>query len=140
MLAEGLWLARSRLNGTVARLRRSLLVCVLVSILALTAYVAGIIAVTLVVARTEGMVVAASLVCAATACAAILILIVFMAIERRERRLRVLRAGATASAVQASLMGGLQPDLPRMVRESPIATTLMVAFLAYALTKGTRRR
>ena len=106
----------------------------LAALLFITAYVALVMSAAFYISFYEGPVMA-GLVIAAAAIVIALIVIVVVMIMNRQTRLRAL-AYRNAYASQPNLMAGAFSQLPNMVRESPIATTVMMASFAFALAKA----
>lgn len=140
MLPHALGLLRSNVDHAVGSFSRSLLAYVLIFVFGLTAYVFGIIAVTMALVRTEGMLMAAIIVCGGTALAALLVLVWLKLAEARARRRRMIERSMALQAAEASALSALTPRLPRLLGASPIASTVIAGCLAYALTRQWRRR
>lgn len=138
--------AMSAIGGvlpTPARIKRAIIGYAIVGILALTAYVAAVVGLCLYVARQEGPIAAAFLVAALAIASALVALAVMSYLDRRARlqalllRQQALSAqGQMMGLFQGQVLGSLHPLLPAMIRQSPIASTVMVACIAYALAKS----
>lgn len=128
---------------TPGRIKRSLIGYVLVGLFFLTAYVGAVAGLFLYVAREEGAVAAAFLLAALAVASALVALAVLAYLDRRARmRTLLMRQQALVmqaqamSPLQGQILGTLHPLLPAMIRQSPIASAIVVASLAYALAKS----
>ncbi|SMD01529.1 hypothetical protein SAMN05880593_11553 [Rhizobium sp. RU36D] len=127
---------------TPAAIKRSIVGYFVIGLLLLTAYVALVVGLCLYVAREEGPITAAFLVAALAVASALIALAIMGYLDRRARmqalilRQQALSMQGAMAPFQGQLMGALHPLLPVMIRQSPIASTVVVACLAYALAKS----
>lgn len=126
------------MNGflpSAARVRRSVVGYGIVFVLLLTAYIAAVAGGSIYLAQEAGAVAAAFLVAIAALAAAVMALAVMAYLDRRAR-IEALLMQRRAATMSNELLGTLAPQLPMMVRDSPVATAVMVASLSYALARS----
>lgn len=130
-------LAMGNVATTAVEIKRKTIGGMIVGIFLLTAYVALVFALAFYVAA-EGGPVAASLVVAAAAMAgALVVLAVVSVLNRQTERLMLQRQAALAAARSTDpVTARLMAELPGMMRDSPIVTTIMVGSLVYVLTRS----
>lgn len=120
-----------------ARIRRSIIGGAIIAIFLLTAYVAAVIGAAIYVAEQEGAVMASFLVAAIAAASALVTMAIVSHLNRRAQiRAMMMMQAQPAVSLQSQLLGALGPDVNLLVRQSPIASVVVVAALAYALARS----
>lgn len=137
MIAQILALALGQVDmrSTIVETKRSAIGGVLIALFLLTAYGALVTALALWVSVEAGPVAAALVVAAAAIAAALVTLAVVAVLNRQTEQARIARQLAMRSQVDP-LASGLMRELPEMVRQSPIASTALVAAFVYVLAKS----
>ncbi len=136
LLQQIVVLALGNVSTTVVEVKRRAIGGVIASVFFLTAYVALVMALAFFVAAEAGPV-AASLVVAGAAMAAALVVLAVVAVLNRQTERRMLeRQAALAARGPDPLTGRLIAELPVMMRDSPIVTTIMVGSLVYVLARS----
>lgn len=129
-------LALGNVATTAVEVKRKTIGGLIATIFLLTAYVALVMALAFYVAAEAGPV-AASLVVAASAIAGAWVVLAVVAVLNRQTERRMLeRQAALAARGPDPLTARLVAELPGMMRESPIVTTLMVSSLVYVLARS----
>lgn len=135
-LAEQLaYMVLGQVRPAAREIRRTALTFVVCGVLFATAYIALVMSAAFYVSYREGPVIA-GLVIAAAAILLALVVIVVMMVANRQARLVAMAQSRVGPPPGGNLAVGLVSQLPGMVRESPIATTVMVASLAFALARA----
>lgn len=137
MIAQILALALGQVDmrSTIVETKRSAIGGVLITLFLLTAYGALVTALALWVSVEAGPVAAALVVAAAAIAAALVTLAVVAVLNRQTEQARIARQLGMRSQVDP-LASGLMRELPEMVRQSPIASTALVAAFVYVLAKS----
>ncbi|MBV2184646.1 MAG: hypothetical protein KUL88_08935 [Rhizobium sp.] len=136
LLEQIVVLALGNVATTAVEVKRKTIGGLIATIFLLTAYVALVMALAFYVAAEAGPV-AASLVVAASAMAGALVVMAVVAVlNRQTERLMLERQAAMAARGPDPLTARLVAELPGMMRESPIVTTLMVSSLVYVLARS----
>ena len=104
-----------------------------VALFVLTAYVALLYALGLVISAEAGPLAAALSIAGVTLLLALIGLLIVYVRQRRLRRLRELRQ---RSAVSAGSSAALATIVPMMVRASPVGSLMAVAVMAYVLSRA----
>lgn len=110
---------------------------VVVALFVLTAYVALLYALGLVVSAEAGPLVAALSIAGLNLLLAIIGLLVVSLRQRRLRRLHELRSRSAAAAGSSAVVATL---VPMMVRASPVGSLMAVAIMAYVLSRAGQAR
>jgi len=135
-LAEQLiYMVLGQVRPAAREMKRTALTFAVCGVLFATAYVALVMSAAFYVSFREGPVVA-GLVIAAGAILLALVFIAVMMVVNRQARLVDMAQRRMAPPPGGNLAVGLASQLPGMVRESPIATTVMVASLAFAVARA----
>ncbi|MGV8937257.1 MAG: hypothetical protein ACOH2J_09055 [Allorhizobium sp.] len=135
-LAEQLvHMAMREVRPAAREMKRTTLSLAVAGVLFATAYVALVISAAYYISFWEGPVMA-GLVIAAAAIALALVVIAVMMMANRRSRLIAMAERRAVPRQGGNLAIGLASQLPGMVRESPIATTVMVASLAFAVARA----
>ena len=130
-------LAMGNVATTAVEMKRKTIGGMIVGIFLLTAYVALVFALAFYVAAEEGPVAASLVVAAAAMAGALVVLAVVSVLNRRTERLMLQRQAALAAARSTDpVTARLMAELPGMMRDSPIVTTIMVGSLVYVLTRS----
>ncbi len=128
-------LGRVDMRSTIIETKRSAIGGVLIALFLLTAYGALVTALALWVSTEAGVVAAALVVAAAAIAAALVTLAVVAVMNRQTEQARIARQLAMRSQADP-LASGLMRELPEMVRQSPIASTALVAAFVYVMAKS----
>ena len=130
-------LAMGNVATTAVEIKRKTIGGMIVGIFLLTAYVALVFALAFYVAAEAGPVAASLVVAAAAMAGALVVLAVVSVLNRRTERLMLQRQAALAAARSTDpVTARLMAELPGMMRDSPIVTTIMVGSLVYVLTRS----
>ena len=130
-------LAMGNVATTAVEMKRKTIGGMIVGIFLLTAYVALVFALAFYVAAEEGPVAASLVVAAAAMAGALVVLAVVSVLNRQTERLMLQRQAALAAARSTDpVTARLMAELPGMMRDSPIVTTIMVGSLVYVLTRS----
>ncbi len=130
-------LAMGNVATTAVEMKRKTIGGMIVGIFLLTAYVALVFALAFYVAAEAGPVAASLVVAAAAMAGALVVLAVVSVLNRRTERLMLQRQAALAAARSTDpVTARLMAELPGMMRDSPIVTTIMVGSLVYVLTRS----
>lgn len=130
-------LAMGNVATTAVEMKRKTIGGMIVGIFLLTAYVALVFALAFYVAAEAGPVAASLVVAAAAMAGALVVLAVVSVLNRQTERLMLQRQAALAAARSTDpVTARLMAELPGMMRDSPIVTTIMVGSLVYVLTRG----
>lgn len=129
--------AMGNVATTAVEVKRKTIGGMIVAVLLMTAYVALVLALAFYIAAEAGPVAAALVVAAAAVAGALVVLAVVSVLNRQTERLMLQRQAALAAARTADpVTARLMAELPGMMRDSPIVTTLMVGSLVYVLTRS----
>ncbi|MHB0952410.1 MAG: hypothetical protein ACYC10_10810 [Allorhizobium sp.] len=128
-------MAIRRVEPVVADVKRNSVAAFVATVLFLTAYVALVVALALYVSSEAGPV-AAAIVVALTAIALGLFVIAVVMILNRQARRRAMIQRQIRAQTNDPLSAGLLAALPAMIQESPVATTVMIGSLVFALAKA----
>lgn len=130
-------LAMGNVATTAVEIKRKTIGGMIVGIFLLTAYVALVFALAFYVAAEAGPVAASLVVAAAAMAGALVVLAVVSVLNRQTERLMLQRQAALAAARSTDpVTARLMAELPGMMRDSPIVTTIMVGSLVYVLTRS----
>lgn len=130
-------LAMGNVATTAVELKRKTIGGMIVAVLLMTAYVALVLALAFYIAAEAGPVAASLVVAAAAVAGALVVLAVVSVLNRQTERLMLQRQAALAAARTTDpVTARLMTELPGMMRDSPIVTTLMVGSLVYVLTRS----
>lgn len=129
-------LALGNVATTAVEVKRKTIGGLIAMVFLLTAYVALVMALAFYVAAEEGPVAAALVVAAAAMAAALVVLAIVAVLNRQTERLMLQRQAAMAARGPDPVTARLVAELPGMMRESPIVTTLMVSSLVYVLARS----
>lgn len=130
-------LAMGNVATTAVEIKRKTIGGMIVAVLLLTAYVALVLALAFYVAARAGPVAASLVVAAAAMAGALVVLAVVAVLNRRTERLMLERqAMLAASRSTDPLAARLMAEVPGMMRDSPIVTTIMIGSLVYVLTRS----
>lgn len=130
-------LAMGNVATTAVEVKRKTIGGMIVAVLLMTAYVALVLALAFYIAAEAGPVAASLVVAAAAVAGALVVLAVVSVLNRQTERLMLQRQAALAAARTADpVTARLMAELPGMMRDSPIVTTLMVGSLVYVLTRS----
>ena len=130
-------LAMGNVATTAVEMKRKTIGGMIVGIFLLTAYVALVFALAFYVAAEAGPVAASLVVAAAAMAGALVVLAVVSVLNRQTERLMLQRQAALAAARSTDpVTARLMAELPGMMRDSPIVTTIMVGSLVYVLTRS----
>ena len=130
-------LAMGNVATTAVEVKRKTIGGMIVAVLLMTAYVALVLALAFYIAAEAGPVAASLIVAAAAVAGALVVLAVVSVLNRQTERLMLQRQAALAAARTADpVTARLMAELPGMMRDSPIVTTLMVGSLVYVLTRS----
>ena len=130
-------LAMGDVATTAVKMKRKTIGGMIVGIFLLTSYVALVFALAFYVAAEEGPVAASLVVAAAAMAGALVVLAVVSVLNRQTERLMLQRQAALAAARSTDpVTARLMAELPGMMRDSPIVTTIMVGSLVYVLTRS----
>ncbi len=129
-------LALGNVATTAVEVKRKTIGGLIATVFLLTAYVALVMALAFYVAAEAGPVAAALVVAAAAMAGALVVLAIVAVLNRRTERLMLERQAAMAARSPDPLTARLVAELPGMMRESPIVTTLMVSSLVYVLARS----
>ncbi|MBW8320567.1 MAG: hypothetical protein K0M47_14780 [Rhizobium sp.] len=129
-------LALGNVTTTVVEVRRKTIGGLIATVFLLTAYVALVMALAFYVAANAGPVAAALVVAAAAMAGALVVLAVVAVLNRQTERRMLEQQAAMAARGPDPVTARLVAELPDMMRESPIVTTLMVSSLVYVLARS----
>lgn len=130
-------LAMGNVATTAVEVKRKTIGGMIVAVLLLTAYVALVLALAFYIGAEAGPVAASLVVAAAAVAGALVVLAVVSVLNRQTERLMLQRQATLAAARTADpVTARLMAELPGMMRDSPIVTTLMVGSLVYVLTRS----
>lgn len=129
-------LALGNVATTAVEVKRKTIGGLIAMVFLLTAYVALVMALAFYVAAEEGPVAAALVVAAAAMAGALVVLAIVAVLNRQTERLMLQRQAAMAARGPDPVTARLVAELPGMMRESPIVTTLMVSSLVYVLARS----
>lgn len=129
-------LLTGRIKSTSRELAVSAAVYGLVAVLALTAYVALLYAMGLLISAEAGPLIAALSIAGLTIGLALIALLVLHLRRKRLQRLRELRTRSTVAAGTSAAMAAV---VPAMVRASPLGSLLAVAVLTYVAARAGER-
>lgn len=130
-------LAMGNVATTAVEIKRKTIGGMIVGVFLLTAYVALVFALAFYVAAEAGPVAASLVVAAAAVAGALVVLAVVSVLNRQTERLMLQRQAALAAARSTDpVTARLMAELPGMMRDSPIVTTIMVGSLVYVLTRS----
>lgn len=121
---------------TPARIRRKVIGYTIITLLVATAYVLVVVGGTIYLAETAGMVAATFLVALSAIAVALLAMAIMAYLDRRARIEAMLLRQQMAGSMQNQMLGVLNPLLPVIIRQSPVASAVMVASLAYAIARS----
>jgi len=122
-----------RIRSSTQDMMFTLAIYAVVGLCALTAYVALLYALGLVISDAYGPLVAALSIAGLTI---LLALIGLLVVRMRHRRLERLRQLRSRSAAAAGSTAALATIVPMMVRASPVGSLMAVAVMAYVLSRA----
>jgi hypothetical protein len=125
-----------RIRSSTQDMMFTLAIYAVVGLLGLTAYVALLYALGLVISAEAGPLAAALSIAGITIGLALVGLLIVYVRQRRLRRLRQLRARSSVSAGSTAVVATL---VPMMVRASPVGSLMAVAAVAYVLSRAGQR-
>lgn len=128
-------MAIRRVEPVIADVKRNSIAAFVATVLFLTGYVALVVALALYVSSKAGPVAAAMVVALTAIALALFVIAVVMILNRQARRRAMIQRQIRAQASDP-LSAGLLAALPGMIQESPVATTVMIGSLVFALAKA----
>lgn len=122
-----------RIRSSTQDMMFTLAVYAVVGLFGLTAYVALLYALGLVISAEAGPLMAALSIAGLTVLLALIGLLVLYFRQRRLKRMRELRARSAASVGSSAALATI---VPMMVRASPVGSLMAVAVMAYVLSRA----
>ncbi len=136
LIEQLLLLGLGNVSTTAVEIKRKTIGGVIATVFFLTGYIALVMALAFYVAAEAGSVAASLVVAAASMAAALVVLAIVAVLNRQTERRMMERQAALAAQGPDPVTARLVTELPGMMRESPIVTTIMVSSLVYVLARS----
>lgn len=136
LIEQLLLLGLGNVSTTAVEIKRKTIGGVIATVFFLTGYIALVMALAFYVAAEAGPVAASLVVAAASMAAALVVLAIVAVLNRQTERRMMERQAALAAQGPDPVTARLVTELPGMMRESPIVTTIMVSSLVYVLARS----
>lgn len=136
LIQQLLLLGLGNVSTTAVEIKRKTIGGVIATVFFLTGYIALVMALAFYVAAEAGPVAASLVVAAASMAAALVVLAIVAVLNRQTERRMMERQAALAAQGPDPVTARLVTELPGMMRESPIVTTIMVSSLVYVLARS----